>query len=566
MVAGAGDTIHLQTIGLQHVQAVHTGDLHDFAGAVVMLDARHDVQRGGWHAHTQCLQHGIAAVHQIRGVRRSELVHSAASRQTRVGHLPAFRRLLGLVCLVVDAVLGLRSGAVTLQFVAMLATRPLGRSFFVSHRCHCPSTPRQDTAIPPSEAGKVLGVKKQRMIFGLSPLYWGLWLAILILWMGRFVTSFLSIYLVSALRLDEGVVGTVVAMYGFGAIIGCLFGGALSDRFGRQSMIIIGEIGAAAALLVVSVLADPVALGAALFVYGAFASLPSPAIAAYIADVVPPKRQQRAYVLQSWAINFGYAIGPIVANQLIKISYSLMFYVEAAVMIAVTILLIVFFREVRHLTTSAPAARPEGAMSRNWRRVLTDTPFLGFSLLMFGYFLVYFQSTSGLPIAMTDLGLGLGDYSVLLTINGGMLCLLQIPAMKLFARMGNSRVLVMGLAVTAIGYAVQAVAHSWGGFAIAVVLWTLGELGTFPIATTTVAAMAPATARGTYQGVYNVVWSVSIALAPLIGGWVIGGFGGRMLWIACTVVLVGVTVGLRVTKGSRDAAMAAAMGAEDDSQ
>ena len=116
------------------------------------------------------------------------------------------------------------------------------------------------------------------MIFGLSLLYWGLWLAILILWMGRFVTSFLSIYLVSALRLDEGVVGTVVAMYGFGAIIGCLFGGTLSDRFGRQSMIIIGEIGAAAALLVVSVLTDPVSLGAALFVYGAFASLPSPAI------------------------------------------------------------------------------------------------------------------------------------------------------------------------------------------------------------------------------------------------------------------------------------------------
>ena len=189
---------------------------------------------------------------------------------------------------------------------------------------------------------------------------------------------------------------------------------------------------------------------------------------------MPAERQQRAYVLQSWAINFGYAIGPIVANQLVKISYSLMFYVEAAVMIAVTILLIAFFREVRHLgitvsvpsavrhedecsvthaefagierpnhSDAAPAASVKGAMSRNWRRVLTDTPFLGFSLLMFGYFLVYFQSTSGLPIAMTDLGLGLGEYSVLLTINGGMLCLLQIPAMKLFARMGNSRVLVM---------------------------------------------------------------------------------------------------------------------------
>ena len=274
------------------------------------------------------------------------------------------------------------------------------------------------------------------------------------------------------------------------------------------------------------------------------------------------------------------------ANQLVKISYSLMFYVEAAVMIAVTILLIAFFREVRHLgitvsvpsavrhedecsvthaefagierpnhSDAAPAASVKGAMSRNWRRVLTDTPFLGFSLLMFGYFLVYFQSTSGLPIAMTDLGLGLGEYSVLLTINGGMLCLLQIPAMKLFARMGNSRVLVMGLAVTVIGYAVQAAAHSWGGFALAVVLWTLGELH-IPYRHHYGCRHGTRVGAWHVSGVYNVVWSVSVALAPLIGGWTISNFGGRTLWIACTVVLIAVTLGLKLTKGSRDRAMA----------
>lgn len=37
-------------------------------------------------------------------------------------------------------------------------------------------------------------------------------------------------------------------------------------------------------------------------------------------------------------------------------------------------------------------------MSRNWRRVLTDTPFLGFSLLMFGYFLVYFKAPPACPL------------------------------------------------------------------------------------------------------------------------------------------------------------------------
>lgn len=415
----------------------------------------------------------------------------------------------------------------------------------------------------------VAAKRAQRRLFGLPLLYWGLWLALLILWIGRFVTSFLSIYLVSALHIDEGVVGTIVSMYGFGSIFGCLFGGALSDRFGRQPMIIIGELGAAMAILVMAFLTDPLALGTTLFVYGVFSSLPSPAIAAYIADVVPAPMRQRAYVLQSWAVNFGYAIGPIIANQLVKASYALMFYVEAAVMLAVCVLLTVFFGETRHLglaqskvgsalsrASGGVSAPAKVSMARNYARALTDGPFLMFAVLMFGYYIVYFQSTSGLPIAMTEFGMGTAEYSILLTINGGMLCVLQIPAMKLFARMGNARVLVIGLAVTVIGYAVQIFAHSWAGFALAVVLWTFGELGTFPIATTTVAEMAPEDARGTYQGVYNVLWSVSIALAPLAGGWVISGFGGRTLWIVCTAVLAMVTAGMALTRASRERAIA----------
>ena len=123
-------------------------------------------------------------------------------------------------------------------------------------------------------------MEKQRRIFGLPLLYWGLWLAILILWMGRFVISFMSMYLVSQLHVDAGVAGTVVSMYGFGGIFGCLFGGALSDRFGRQPMIVIGEIGAAVMLVILSFIDDPTVMGATLLVYGAISSIPTPAVAA----------------------------------------------------------------------------------------------------------------------------------------------------------------------------------------------------------------------------------------------------------------------------------------------
>lgn len=76
-------------------------------------------------------------------------------------------------------------------------------------------------------------------------------------------------------------------------------------------------------------------------------------------------------------------------------------------------------------------------------------------VLMFLYTLAYYQIVSGLPISMTQIGLGTDEYSSLLTINGGLLCLLQIPAIGLFQRMSNTRVLVLGMSITAVGYAFQ---------------------------------------------------------------------------------------------------------------
>ena len=184
-------------------------------------------------------------------------------------------------------------------------------------------------------------------------------------------------------------------------------------------------------------------------------------------------------------------------------------------------------------------------------------------VLMFLYTLAYYQIVSGLPISMTQIGLGTDEYSSLLTINGGILCLLQIPAIALFQRMSNTRVLVLGMSITAVGYAFQIGANSWATFAIATVLWTLGELGTFPIAATTVANIAPKDVRGTYQGLYNLVWSLSNAFSPLVGGWILNAFGSHVLWTCCTVMFVIVAVGFYVTRGPRERAAARNLAMEE---
>lgn len=423
-------------------------------------------------------------------------------------------------------------------------------------------------------------------------MFWGLWVTLLILWMGRFVTSFLSMYLVSDMHVSAGVAGTIVSMYGFGGIFGCLYGGALSDRFGRPAMIVIGNLGSAAMLVLLAFIGNPWIMAIALLVYGAISSMPTPAVAAYVSDVVPFRKQKRAYSLQTWAANFGFAIGPIIANQLVKISYALMFYAEAAVLVFATILMIVFFKEVglgkRPRGEVAPARASQSAESaagnavehavkqtgesqrpqrfsvwRSYRRACADGALMSMVVLMFLYTLAYYQIVSGLPISMTQIGLGTDEYSSLLTINGGLLCLLQIPAIGLFQRMSNTRVLVLGMSITAVGYAFQIGANSWVAFAIATVLWTLGELGTFPIAATTVANIAPKDVRGTYQGLYNLVWSLSNAFSPLVGGWILNAFGSRVLWICCTVMFVIVAIGFYVTRGPRERVAARNLAVEE---
>lgn len=435
-------------------------------------------------------------------------------------------------------------------------------------------------------------MEKNKEIFGLPLMFWGLWVTLLILWMGRFVTSFLSMYLVSDMHVSAGMAGTIVSMYGFGGIFGCLYGGALSDRFGRPAMIVIGNLGSAAMLVLLAFIGNPWIMAIALLVYGAISSMPTPAVAAYVSDVVPFRKQKRAYSLQTWAANFGFAIGPIIANQLVKISYALMFYAEAAVLVFATILMIVFFKEVglgkRPRGEVAPARASQSAESaagnavehavkqtgesqrpqrfsiwRSYRRACADGALMSMVVLMFLYTLAYYQIVSGLPISMTQIGLGTDEYSSLLTINGGLLCLLQIPAIGLFQRMSNTRVLVLGMSITAVGYAFQIGANSWVAFAIATVLWTLGELGTFPIAATTVANIAPKDVRGTYQGLYNLVWSLSNAFSPLVGGWILNAFGSRVLWICCTVMFVIVAIGFYVTRGPRERAAARNLAVEE---
>ncbi|MCD5353847.1 MFS transporter [Kineosporia mesophila] len=383
-------------------------------------------------------------------------------------------------------------------------------------------------------------------LYGLPASFWALWAVTLVLAVGHFVAPLMSAWLSRDRGLDAATIGLVVAAFGGGGIVASLCGGYLADRFGGVRVVVAGQL-ASAGLLVA--LAQPVSTGTLaglLFAYGATSLLPGPALSSLIGRLVPPALRERAYSLRMWAINCGYAIGPAFAGWLSTYSFALVFYLEAVLLLAVLLVMVPLLRS----TVATAVATP--TLVHAFAKVRHDGVLWAFTAIMTLYLTVYLQGTATLPIVMTDDGFSVPAYSTLLTINGALLCLLQIPMIRVVERLPKTLVMGSGVALTAVGYLVQVFATQWWHWALAVVLWTVGELGIFPVASTVIADIAPRSLEATYQGVHGLCWPVGRVLAAGLGGLALARFGAASLWWSCVAALCITVLALLVSRRARE--------------
>ena len=172
-----------------------------------------------------------------------------------------------------------------------------------------------------------------------------------------------------------------------------------------------------------------------------------------------------------------------------------------------------------------------------------DGRFVAVCLLTLASSLIFFQAFAGLPIDIRAHGLSVSAYGSLMAINGVMIVLLQPFSGELIADRPRPPVLAVASLLTATGFGLNAIVGSWPGYAVSIAIWTLGEILFTPASAALVADLAPPHARGLYQGVFSITFSLSFALAPLIGGAVIARAGATWLWIGCLVAGLVVAAG-----------------------
>jgi MFS family permease len=223
---------------------------------------------------------------------------------------------------------------------------------------------------------------------------------------------------------------------------------------------------------------------------------------------------------------------------LADVDFTILFVADAATMAIYGVIVLFAVPETR---PAKPPAGEHRVASRSW---YTDPQFLVLLGLMFALTLLPVMSGAPLAAHMTFQDFTTAGYGFVMAINGIIIIVLQ-PALTAFAaRFDPSRVLAVG----AVCYGVGVALHGAGAHLLvhvgAVVVWTLGEILESPVRSTMVASIAPADARGRYQGAMAMSWGAAMWAGPVLGTHVWFEYGPPALWLGCLAVGLACALGV----------------------
>ncbi len=361
---------------------------------------------------------------------------------------------------------------------------------------------------------------------------------------------------------QDYVVGVVFATYSICQLFAGPVWGNVSDRIGRKMVLIVSQIGATIAWVLMA-FAPSVPF---VLLSRALEGLSGGNIGvtqAYVADLVEPKRRGEAFAYVGAAFSAGFVFGPATGGWLAqRYGFAVPFLLAAALQLLTLLLTIFMLPESRGKTPEgAQSAVGLGEIFHSLRdRAVAPVLWLRliYTLAMYGWF-----SAMAL-ILHAQLGWGVAETSYVFAAFGVLQVVLQLAVVgRIVDRLGNRVATNLGLAFCVAAFALVPFATS---FALAVVLLVLFGIGlsiensAFPALASDV---APDDRRGTVLGVVSGLDSLAGFVMPPITTGVLGAFGvPPVAAIMTTLVVAAFVLGVAQARRAGPRAAAAAASAE----
>lgn len=365
---------------------------------------------------------------------------------------------------------------------------------------------------------------------------------------GAFVIPFLTLYLTrQGYTIKEA--GVALTAYGAGHVMATAVGGHLADSIGRRNTIVVSMLSAAVCMLVLSQVRDYQWLLLFTALTGFTAELYRPASSALLADLVPPEQRVTAYSAYRIALNAGWAFGPATAGFLAEYSFFWLFVGDAISSVLFGLVALFF---LPHGLRAAGYATSWPAALTSIRRNPLFVQAVAASLVIAP---VMYQMASTFGLHVRDCQFPAWVYGVLISGNGVLVVLFELPLTRVTRRFPARRMLALGYILVGLGFAMNAFATTIPLLALVVVTFTLGEMICMPVSGAYIANLAPSEMRGRYMGVYGFSWAIAIVCGPLIG-MTLFSQNPVMLWVVCGALGIWAATIISLKPAARPAATA----------
>jgi MFS family permease len=332
-------------------------------------------------------------------------------------------------------------------------------------------------------------------------------------------------------------VGTIILAAGLCSAASQALGGALSDRFGRRPILLIGTavgvflFSGLAALIGVTA---PVWAIAVVYIASRLILTTSrPVIQAMVADFTPRERLTEAYGILRIGANAGWAAGPAIGGYLATfLPYGWLFGIAPLACGIVFLIILFFIRE-------SSRGMSKGVGFRSMLAIADDRPFLVFVVISILLFIAMGQMVSTLSIFTVDkLGFSIGQFGLILTLNGLIVVFFQYPMTVALRRIVKFRALILGSLLYMFGYLSLGWITQFGWALVAMAVITGGEIIHAPVSLSVIGELSPEDKRGRYMGLFGLSQTIGIAVGPLIGGVLIDAFpfNHELIWAPIALV------------------------------
>ncbi|GLB47380.1 MFS transporter [Philodulcilactobacillus myokoensis] len=271
------------------------------------------------------------------------------------------------------------------------------------------------------------------------------------------------------------------------------------------------------------------------------------------ASLVKSKSTRFVFNILYVGVNVGVVIGTTMVGYLFKFGITTVFSV-AAIFFLVLLLMTIF-----DLNIDFSDRENHHNVNHHAKKSQSKTGSLSLLLKICAMVLAIYMSyslwESVMPVHMTNLNISFEKYSIVWTVNGTMIVLLQTLISKMGAAYNLRHQIYLGIVIFGISFIGLIFANKYYEFMLMMVILTFGEMIAIPNIPAWLSSMAPKKDEGKYQGLFNSMMSFGRALGPLYGGILAEDIGYNSLFGLSAFLILGtllmVILGFRKMKLSK---------------